>query len=852
MKYDQPINQLVSRDLTTCRPATELRVASRLMTERRCSSILVVEDGRAVGIWTEGDALAYDFSRKDLGSQPISAFMSSPIKTISGDLPIGEAALHFKREGFRHLLVVDELGRQLGILSQSDVISSQGVEFFLHLKKVDSILASPPVLVPSYKPVNEVVKAMRSCGRDAAVVEFPGRTYGIFTQRDIVRLISGETDIGACGQVGMYASRPLQTVGAGQSLYFARQLLTKNKIRHVGVVNGDGQLVGLLGFSDILVGIEEEYVNELSTALRERDEALGESRHHLRLADRVFESTLEGIMVTDAQGVIERVNPAFEMLTGYSAACAVGKKANLLSSGRQTPEFYQDLWRQLRGNGVWQGEIWNRRKNGELYLEHLTISGIRDDQGTYSHFAGIFADITQRRHTEERLNHLATHDALTDLANRSLFHERLDQALRRAQRSGHKVAVMFIDLDRFKLVNDTLGHVIGDHLLKEVARRLKGAVREGDTVARLGGDEFTVLLEDFDDIRDAAGVAQKLLKEIGTPFKIDNIEMRVTPSIGIAMYPADGINANDLMLHSDRAMYQSKIAGKNNFQFFEQEMNAETNRRLEIESELYQALDRGELVLHYQPKIDLASRKICGIEALVRWQHPKRGLIGPADFLSIAEETALILPMGQWVLRAACRQARAWLDAGYEFGRVSVNLSLRQLRWDGFLQDVSAILDETGLPASVLEFEVIESQAIDVSEQIEHLLNALAERGIGLAIDDFGIGYSSFSYLKRYPFDTLKVDRSLLAGIGLGRRDVAILRAIFAMADALGMQVVMEGAETEEEIALLRSLNCPQVQGWYFSRALPANEFVLELASLMIARPHEPYGGPTGIHFSSH
>lgn len=838
MKYDQPISQLVSRDLITCPPETALRVASRQMTERRCSSILIVKDGLAIGIWTEGDALAHDFSQGDMALQPISAFMSSPIKTILGDLPIGEAALHFKRDGLRHLLVVDDSGSQIGILSQSDVIGSPGVEFFLHLKKVDSILVAPSVIVPAHESVGEVVATMRMRKCDAAIVEYPSGTYGIFTQRDIVRLISGDASIDAKCEVGALASRPILTVGRKDSLYYARQLLTKNRIRHVGVVNDDGQLVGLLGFNDILVGIEEEYVNELSAALRERDEALGESRHHLRLADRVFESTLEGIMVTDAMGVIERVNPAFEVLTGYSATEAVGKRANLLSSGRQAPEFYQDLWQQLTVKGVWQGEIWNRRKDGELYLEHLTISGIRDDHGKYSHFAGIFADITQRRHTEERLNHLATHDALTDLANRSLFHERLEQALRRAQRSGRKVAVMFVDLDRFKLVNDTLGHVAGDQLLKEVANRLRRTIREGDTVARLGGDEFTVLLEDFDDSRHAAGVAQKLLKEIGSPFQIGSNEMHVTPSIGIAMYPADGVNANDLLLHSDRAMYQSKIAGKNNFQFFEQEMNEETNRRLEIESELYQALGRDELVLHYQPKIDLESGRIRGIEALVRWQHPKRGLIGPAEFIPIAEETALILPMGRAVLRAACRQARTWLDAGYEFGRISVNLSLRQLRWEGFLQDVDMVLEEAGLPASVLEFEVIESQAIEVSEQIEFLLNSLSERGFGLAIDDFGIGYSSFSYLKRYPFDTLKVDRSLLAGIGNGRRDVAILRAIFAMAEALGMQVVMEGAETVEEIALLRSLNCPQVQGWYFSRALPATEFEKELAPLMTARHH--------------
>ncbi|MBA5688639.1 EAL domain-containing protein [Rugamonas apoptosis] len=823
-----PIKRLVTRDLLACAPDTPLLDVAKLMAARRCSSILVLDGESAVGIFTESDVLAFDLSNPALAMQPVSSAMSGPVQTIHGDLLVGEAAVQFKRNGIRHLLVVDERGQRLGMLSQSDVVLNQGAEFFLRMRAVSSIPCQTPLVLAEEMALDEAVAEMRRCGRDAAIISFADGGHGIFTQRDIVRLIANHG--GPLGTVGGHASRPLRSVQAGQSLYLARKMLAQNKIRHLGVLDDDERLVGLLSFDDILSSIEDEYVSELGAALRERDQALWESRYHLRLADRVFESTLEGVMVTRADGTIERVNPAFETLTGYSAEEAIGRNANMLSSKRQTPEFYQQMWGQLAATGCWQGEIWNRRRDGELYLEHLTISSICDDAGVCTHYAAIFADITQRRMAEERLNYLATHDALTGLPNRSLFGERLEHALRCAQRAQHSLGVLFLDLDRFKLVNDSLGHGVGDELLKMVGERLRACVREADTVARLGGDEFTLLLEDVGDARQVAHIAQKLLDAIGAPFHISGEEIYVTPSIGVSMYPDDGGDAQTLVLHADRAMYEAKGAGKNNFQFYIGQMNTDTNEQLQIESDLRQALERDELVLHYQPKVDLADGAVVGLEALVRWQHPSLGLLAPGRFIPIAEETALIVPLGQAVLREACRQGRAWLDAGYVFGSMAVNLSLRQLRWEGFLHDVDTILAETGFPAEYLQLELIESQAIDGCEQCEGVLQALAGRGISLAIDDFGVGYSSFVYLKSLPFDTLKVDRSLLAGAGHSRRDVAVLRAILAMADALDMKVVMEGVETEDEAAMLRTIGCPQVQGWLFGRAQPAHEVEQRLA----------------------
>ncbi|HEU4844136.1 MAG TPA: EAL domain-containing protein [Burkholderiaceae bacterium] len=833
-----PIKRLVTRDLLACAPDTPLLDVAKLMAARRCSSILVLDGDTAVGIFTESDVLAFDLANPLLASQPVSTVMKGPVQTIHGELLVGEAAVQFKRNGIRHLLVVDDRGHRLGMLSQSDVVLNQGAEFFLRMRAVSSISCHAPLVLAAGQALDAAVAEMRDAGRDAAIIAYADGGYGIFTQRDIVRLIAAGG--AATGTVGEHASRPLRSVQSGQSLYLARKLLAQNKIRHLGVFDEQERLAGLLSFDDILSSIEDEYVSELGAALRERDQALWESRYHLRLADRVFESTLEGVMVTRADGTIERVNPAFETLTGYSAEEAIGRNANMLSSKRQTPEFYQQMWQQLTATGYWQGEIWNRRRDGELYLEHLTISSICDDAGVCTHYAAIFADITQRRLAEERLNYLATHDALTGLPNRSLFGERLEHALRCALRAQQRIAVLFLDLDRFKLVNDSLGHGVGDELLKMVGERLRAAVRETDTVARLGGDEFTLLLEDVGDARHVAHIAQKLLEAIGAPFAIGGEEIYVTPSIGVSMYPDDGEDAQTLVLHADRAMYEAKGAGKNNFQFFIGQMNTETNEQLQIENDLRQALERDELVLHYQPKVDLADASMVGLEALVRWQHPQLGLLAPGRFIPIAEETALIIPLGQAVLREACRQGRAWLDEGYVFGTMAVNLSLRQLRWEGFLHDVDAILADTGFPAEYLQLELIESQAIDGCAQCEGVLHALAARGISLAIDDFGVGYSSFVYLKSLPFDTLKVDRSLLAGTGHSRRDVAVLRAILAMADALDMTVVMEGVETEEEAAMLRAIGCPQVQGWLFGRAQGAHEVVQRLARCATAR----YGAP--------
>jgi len=791
------------------------------MFAERCSSIVVMKDEQVVGIWTEHDALSAGDNPRDL-DRPVSEVMSHPVLTLEANTPLGEAALKFKQSGVRHFVVVRD-GTAIGVLTQTDIVVNQGAEFFLHLKPIESIRVHPPVVVPEQATLHEVIARMRAQRLDAILVGYDDGEHGILTERDIVRLLA---DGGADGAVGAYASKPLQMLTAKQSLYAAQRFMTEHNMRHVGIQDEGRRLTGLLCFADVLQSIEHEYANELRSALRERDEALGLARFNLRMADRVFESALEGIMVTDRHAKIERVNQAFTRLTGYTEDEVVGRNPGLLSSGRQTPDFYKQLWHSLTTDGHWQGEIWNRRKTGELFLEYLTITSIRDSEGEISHYAAIFSDITQRRQAEERLGYLATHDVLTNLANRMLFEERLTHAIVHAKRFGRKVAVMYLDLDRFKLVNDTLGHNAGDEVLKMVAERIVANVRANDTVARMGGDEFALVLEEVDDVRDVGRVARKLLDEVGRAIDIVDRQIFVTPSIGISIYPDDGTEAEDLILLADQAMYGAKSRGRNVFQFFESKMTSSAIEQLETLGELHRALEQNEFRLFYQPQYDLASGRIVGVEALLRWLHPRRGLVPPGDFIGLAERSALIVPIGRWVLHEACRQARCWLDEGFEFGRVSVNVSARQCFTDHFLSDLTTILSETALPAEYLQLELLESMAMNTREEIGILLRELATRGISLAIDDFGTGYSSLVYLKDLPVDTLKIDQSFLTDCGSGSTDDAIVRAIVAMGRALGLDVVMEGVETAKQLAFLQEIGCHQGQGFLFARPQPADRLV--------------------------
>ncbi|HTY99314.1 MAG TPA: EAL domain-containing protein, partial [Rhodocyclaceae bacterium] len=496
-----------------------------------------------------------------------------------------------------------------------------------------------------------------------------------------------------------------------------------------------------------------------------------EERIHLLAS--VFQHSGEAIVITDRENRIVEVNQAFSRMTGYAPREVMGQNPRLLASGRSTPEEYRRMWQSILHQGYWQGELWDRHKDGHIYPKWISISSIRDPQGEVSHFIANFTDMSEHKAAEDHIRHLANHDALTQLPNRLNLQARLDQALTQARREGSRLAVMFVDLDHFKVINDTLGHQIGDNVLVGVAQRLRETVRESDVVARLGGDEFVVVLTDG-STASAALVAEKLLKSLAPPHLIGEYRLHSTASVGISLFPDDGESVEALMKNADAAMYHAKTAGRNNYQFFTAEMNEAARERLALENGLRQALSARELVLHYQPQIEAASGRIVAVEALLRWRHPRMGLVAPARFIPVAEETGLIGPMGEWVLDEALRQLAAWRRAGIGLRRVAVNLSAQQLR-DPVLPDVVAShLARHGLRGGDLELEVTESVAMHDPERSVSLLQSLHDLGVELAIDDFGTGYSSLAYLKRLPLDRLKLDRSFVADLETDANDAAI------------------------------------------------------------------------------
>ncbi|HSV28319.1 MAG TPA: EAL domain-containing protein, partial [Candidatus Omnitrophota bacterium] len=534
---------------------------------------------------------------------------------------------------------------------------------------------------------------------------------------------------------------------------------------------------------------------------------------------------IEGIVITDPNGIILSVNPAFTEITGYPAEEAVGQTPRLLKSDHHDDAFYSAMWAELKAKGQWKGELWNRRKSGDVFLEHQTISMVPGPDGRPVRYVAVFNDITELRRKDERIRHLAYHDPLTALPNRQLLNDRLEHALNMCRREGRQIAVMFLDLDRFKVINDTLGHDVGDNLLREVAKRLSGAVRAVDTVARLGGDEFVVLIEHPDSPRAVAQVAEKIIHALTAPVELGDNVVHVTTSIGISLFPNDGDDLTALMKNADTAMYAAKSAGRNGYHFFSRSMNDKAQWRLELENEMRLALDRQEFELFYQPKVDMATMRPDGAEALIRWRHPTKGVISPADFIPLAEETGLIVAMGEWALLEACSQMRRWREEGLGDVKVAVNLSARQLVGTGLFALVSAALELNELPPGLLELELTESAVMHETERAIAMLEGLKTLGVSIAIDDFGTGYSSLSYLKKLPLDTLKIDRSFVMDIETNEQDAAIVRTILAMAETLRLDVVAEGVETQSQVDFLSATNCGKCQGYFFSRPLPAADF---------------------------
>ena len=551
---------------------------------------------------------------------------------------------------------------------------------------------------------------------------------------------------------------------------------------------------------------------------------LKENRERLRQAAAVFDCTREGVLVTDTQGLIVHVNRAFMEITGYQCEDVMGQRPSLFKSGRHSAHFYQQMFQALESTGEWSGEIWNRRKSGEVYPQWQTIRVIHDDQGQVSHYVAVFSDISAMKNSEHELAHLAHHDPLTDLPNRLLFTDRAEQALASAQVHKRGCALLLMDLDHFKIINDSLGHNVGDQLLKLVAERLSGLFGPGVTLARLGGDEFAVLAESCPQVVQAAALAQRMLNAMKDPFIFDGNQLFISASIGISLFPSDALSAEQLLRNADSALFKAKSAGREGYALYTEELTAHAQHRVEIAGELRRALDQHELRVYYQPVHDLHDSRLVGVEALVRWQHPERGLVPPGEFIPIAERTGLIADIDAWVMDQACRQMCQWLADGAPLSFIAINVSSRLFARRELYEQVAQVLHTTGLDPAFLELEVTESAVMDDPEVALEQLHRLRELGLRLAIDDFGTGYSSLLRLKRLPVQKLKIDQGFVAGLPWDEDDAAIVRVVIALAKSMGMQVHAEGIEQVEQARFLLDQECDMGQGYWFGRPMPAQE----------------------------
>ncbi|UGA56700.1 sensor domain-containing protein [Vibrio sp. VB16] len=547
----------------------------------------------------------------------------------------------------------------------------------------------------------------------------------------------------------------------------------------------------------------------------------------LLVAATVFENSIEGVIISNRDGMIIYVNKAFCEITGYQELEAIGRNPRFLKSGRHEKSFYREIWKDLFNQGQWKGEIWNRRKNGEIFPELSTISVVYDDKRNICNYVAVFSDISQQKQQENDLQHMAYHDPLTDLPNRTKLTNQIKQEIYHAKRNQELFATIFIDIDHFKHVNDSYGHLVGDEVLCEIASRLKGILREVDTVSRIGGDEFVLLLPAIADLESISIIAPKIMSIFDKPIGLDKTDsIRLTGSMGIALYPQDGEDSDLLLSNSDAAMYRAKKTGRNNYAYYTEALTKQSESHLKLQAALHDALDHELFFLVYQPQVDMITGRLIGFESLLRWNDPKLGSVSPDEFIPIAEKTGLIQEIGLRVVKEACKQAIEWRDKGFKFGRIAVNVAGAQLQRSNFAELVISVLKEADLEAKYLELEVTEGFMMSNAENAVKQLETLRAHGIELSMDDFGTGYSSLSYLQKLPLNTLKIDRSFVMNLPENKHDVAITDAIIALGNAMSLNVIAEGVETLEQADFLVQRGCRYAQGYYFSRPLPAKELI--------------------------
>lgn len=950
MGMDSKITEIYSPNPLSVSPDTSIKESISIMRNNRISCLLVTDAGRPVGIYTEMDMVRTLNQGINYETTPIKTLMSQPVLTAGMDTNAFEASYILTKHNIRHLAITDQQGQLAGIVTQTDIINKLGIEYFMGVKSINSVMNKNILSVEKDTDLNIAVAKMECFSAGCILVEEDHKPIGILTERDMASLIMSDIQLSTLTMADVMSS-PVVTVRSDISAYRAIEMMNLHKMRRLIVVDENEQIMGILLQENIIREMEGNYIHFLKKILLDRDESItktqiefrakslhlenilrssidqgivatdlhlnityfnpeaeriynrlmcevvgqplkqifstdvinsirldqlhkiiqqqgeltfshtqqcdnGEriiesritgiktedntqlgytlishdvtekliAKEKLTLASHVYENAIEGIMVTDASGTIQSVNPAFSKITGYNEAEVLGNNPRLMQSNRQPPEFYQKMWDTILATGSWQGEIWNRRKNGETYPQRLTISSVKDAAGKVSQYIGVFYDITKIKAHEDEIRHLAYHDPLTELPNRLLFQDRLSQAILHARRKGTGLTLMFLDIDHFKKLNDTLGHLSGDLFLQKISAKFKSCLRDDDTVSRLGGDEFTILLEDIECIEGASKVARKILALFDAPFELDNNEIYLGTSIGIARYPSNGDDAETLTRNADTAMYHAKAEGRNNFQFFETEMETRIKQRVSLETDLRKALSNDEFLIYYQPIIDLSNPGNITFEALLRWNKPNASLVSPATFIPLAEDTGLIIPIGNWVLTKACHQVACWNNQHNNKISISINLSARQFRDKELLNNIKAILDESGLEPSSLNLEITESVMMEDMKQSITTLNEFKDMGIKIYMDDFGTGYSSFIYLKKFPIDALKLDHTFMHDVAHNDDSAHLVAGIISIAKGLDIDVVAEGVESQGQVSFLKQHGCDKVQGYLYCTPMPEDE----------------------------
>ena len=951
------VGMLMTSNVSTLSPTNTVTDAIQFMADHKISSIIIEENGIPVGVYTERDVIRIEDNYDESFATPLQEVMSSPVSTILVNASVSDAIQQMDEKHIRHLVVVNHNKKLVGLLTRHNVVESlrgSQIEFLQErLKQKNNAMEVLQRELEAEKRNHQLQQLLNESQRIAKIgswefnlqtrklywssevfrifdcdpTEFTPHYDNFFSlihpeDRDIVakayedslshgttheiihRLLlkngtikfvkeSGETTYDKIG-------KPVKTIGTIQDI--TAQKIAENDLQKTSKDLNRAQQIARLGNwsfdinSQEITGSEEmfeifgqpktahinylELLNWLHPDDRETHDLYmqrmlglkpfetldaleyrlvcpgGEIRRvkvlveaefnsHNQLSGlfgtllditeqhekelqlqqyaSIFSHLAEGILITDADSIILDVNPAFSTVTGYSKAEVIGQTPSMVQSGQHDAYFYRQMWQSIDQNGQWQGEVMNRRKDGAIYPEWLAVSSIKDIKGEVLNYIAVFTDISSIKKTENELHFLAHHDALTKLPNRLLLEERLNHSLQRSHRAEFSTAILFIDLDRFKEINDSYGHTVGDKLLKKVADRLKETSREQDTVARVSGDEFVVILEDIHHTQDVVFIAQKILDQLSQPLLIDDHHFRITASIGIAMSPNDGMQSTELLKKADTALYRAKDQGRNDFEFFSEEMALANFELMYLNNALRKALEHDEFVLYFQPQVNAFTGKTVGTEALVRWNSEEMGLVPPLRFIPITEDTGLIIPLGEWILNQACQQMKNWLTNGADFDYIAVNISGRQFSDKNIVNTVKKALENTQLEARYLELEITESTIMQEERYIT-VLNELKALGIRLSIDDFGTGYSSLSRLKHMPIDKIKIDQSFINGLPHNKDDITITQTVISLAKNFNLEIIAEGVETEEQLKFLKEHGCTNIQGYLFSRPVPFNE----------------------------